>query len=809
MRKVTKHHRSLHIVLVLLAFCIISVFSSMFLQADVHAANTKTGLNQTKLTLNTGKKYTLKLSGISGKVKWTTSKKSVATVSSKGVVTAKKKGTATITARAGSKKYTCRVTVKQPVKSVKLNKKSYTLKKAGAAVTLKASVSPSSANNRSVTWKSSNTKVATVSSKGKVKAVGNGTATITATAKDGSKKKASCKITVKLPVVKAKKISLNRSSATLTSAGSSLQLTTSFSPSGTTNRNVSWKSSNTKVAAVDSKGKVTARGNGTATITAATKDGSKKTASCKITVKIPAVVKVSSVALNRTSATLTARGQTLQLAASVSPSSAANKAVTWKSSNTGIASVDSSGKVTAVANGTATVTATAKDGSGKAASCKISVSISSGSPAPAPAPSTPSTPSNVKTASGTASTSVSISGNGTGFMAGETLQLTASVTPAGATDKSITWSSSNTSVATVDSNGKVTMLAAGDCTITAYAVNWGVPAEYVSTVVKYNWSLERQAQEFQPRAAYNITVTPARTQITGIWLTDNDCDGEIAVTQKMIPVGGTKKVALTLNSAYTNPKNAQLVWTSSDPGIATVDSSGTVTGIAKGYATITVKTQYPAEDGTYPTASTTYRVGAYTYDEILNNLTIDREASLTAHEYLNHIRTTPADRALASFRDQPAVEARIWDEGLMQLATARASRNIVCTMIGGWTSGEKSDRNSLATHGGMQNGYGGSWSTSGTILGRNAARGLTEDHAHMVNQLDSRSYVAIAFVRYSNPSGVNLTSMIVDMSPCSYAEGKQNLANAGVSFLDDMEKSILVPKEQYLDFCRHFGITAG
>lgn len=202
-------------------------------------------------------------------------------------------------------------------------------------------------------------------------------------------------------------------------------------------------------------------------------------------------------------------------------------------------------------------------------------------------------------------------------------------------------------------------------------------------------------------------------------------------------------------------------------------------------------------------------MGAYTYDEILNNLTIDREASLTAHEYLNHIRTTPADRALASFRDQPAVEARIWDEGLMQLATARASRNIVCTMIGGWTSGEKSDRNSLATHGGMQNGYGGSWSTSGTILGRNAARGLTEDHAHMVNQLDSRSYVAIAFVRYSNPSGVNLTSMIVDMSPCSYAEGKQNLANAGVSFLDDMEKSILVPKEQYLDFCRHFGITAG
>ena len=152
-------------------------------------------LNKKSISLNVGKTYTLKASGTKGKITWTSSKKSVATVSSKGVVKAKKKGTAVITAKYGKKKLTCKVTVKQPVKSIKLNKTSATLKK-GKSLTLKATISPSSANNKAVTWSSSNKKVATVSSKGVVKAVGNGTATITVKVKDGSGKKATCKITV-------------------------------------------------------------------------------------------------------------------------------------------------------------------------------------------------------------------------------------------------------------------------------------------------------------------------------------------------------------------------------------------------------------------------------------------------------------------------------------------------------------------------------------------------------------------------------------------------------------------------------------
>lgn len=134
-------------------------------------------LNKKSVSLNVGKTYTLKATGTKGKITWTSSNKSVATVSSKGAVKAKKKGTAVITAKYGKKKLTCKVTVKQPVKSIKLNKTSATLKK-GKSLTLKATISPSNANNKAVTWTSSNKKVATVSSKGVVKAVGNGTATI-------------------------------------------------------------------------------------------------------------------------------------------------------------------------------------------------------------------------------------------------------------------------------------------------------------------------------------------------------------------------------------------------------------------------------------------------------------------------------------------------------------------------------------------------------------------------------------------------------------------------------------------------------
>lgn len=150
----------------------------------------------------TTKKFTVKITPSKAKkrkIQWYSSNKKVATVNSKGVVTAKKNGKAYITARIKSqksKKVRCRVTVK----TKKVSKVSFNTSKAvlqqGKYYTRKPSVSPSYAYNKKVTYKSSNTKVATVNSSGKIYAKGQGTATITATAADGSKKKASYPVRV-------------------------------------------------------------------------------------------------------------------------------------------------------------------------------------------------------------------------------------------------------------------------------------------------------------------------------------------------------------------------------------------------------------------------------------------------------------------------------------------------------------------------------------------------------------------------------------------------------------------------------------
>ena len=268
-------------------------------------------------------------------------------------------------------------------------------------------------------------------------------------------------MTVKIPtVVKVSKLALNQTSVSLTKKGQTYQLKATASPSNATNKSVTWQSSNTKVVTVNSSGNLTAVGNGSATITATAKDGSKKTATCKVTVKIPTVVKVNSVSLNYTDVRLSSKGQTLQLTATVSPSNAANKSVKWTSSNTKVATVSSSGKVTAVANGNTIITATAADGSGKKDICAVTVNI------PKPADPTPTpTPSVVKV------NSVSLNQSSLSLTKkGQTAQLSASVSPSNATNKSVTWSSSNSNVATVN-NGVVTAVGNGSATITATAAD--------------------------------------------------------------------------------------------------------------------------------------------------------------------------------------------------------------------------------------------------------------------------------------------------------------------------------------------------
>lgn len=153
-------------------------------------------LNNKTITLIKGQKKQLKISGTSKAAKWSSSNKAIASVTNKGLVTAKKKGTAVITAKLGKNKYTCKVTVQIPAISstskaiVKGNKIRLTVKR----------------TNQKVTWKSSNTKIATVSKSGMVTGKRAGTCKIYATVLG---KRYTCKITVKKPVAQAKSVWLS------------------------------------------------------------------------------------------------------------------------------------------------------------------------------------------------------------------------------------------------------------------------------------------------------------------------------------------------------------------------------------------------------------------------------------------------------------------------------------------------------------------------------------------------------------------------------------------------------------------------
>lgn len=171
-----------------------------------------------------------------------------------------------------------------PVTGIRVSPESITLTKKDETAQLTAEVTPSYADNKKVTWKSSDEKVATVDENGKVTAVGNGTATVTATTVSGSYT-ATVSVTVKIPV-EIEKLTIEAEKETLTQIGETTELKVKIEPENADEQKLIWKSDNEMVAAVDENGKVTAVGNGTATITVTTEDG-KVTASVTITVKIP------------------------------------------------------------------------------------------------------------------------------------------------------------------------------------------------------------------------------------------------------------------------------------------------------------------------------------------------------------------------------------------------------------------------------------------------------------------------------------------------------------------------------------------
>ena len=251
-------------------------------------------LNASSQNLITGESFTLTATVEPAKttdtVVWSSSNEAVATVSD-GTVTAAKAGTTEITATAGNVKATCTVTVSDPVYKVtdiKLTAAPSRRIAAGKKVKLKASIAPSNATDKSVTWTSSNKKVATVNAKGLVtfkKNAGGKKVTITATAKDGSKKFAKITLTCMKGSVKSIKLS----GKTTVKSGKTTKLKAKVSTkNGKANKTVVWSSSNSKLATVDKNGKVkTVKGKkGTVKLTAKATDGSGKKATIKIKIKI-------------------------------------------------------------------------------------------------------------------------------------------------------------------------------------------------------------------------------------------------------------------------------------------------------------------------------------------------------------------------------------------------------------------------------------------------------------------------------------------------------------------------------------------
>ena len=344
------------------------------------------------------------------------------------------------------------------VTSVTLNSTSMELTE-GESQSLTAVISPSNAENQKVLWMSSNSSIATVND-GVVTAVKQGKAIITAKSDDGGKT-ATCEVTVNAKVYHVESVTLSHASAELTE-GDELTLTATVNPSNASNKSVIWTSSDESVARVIN-GKVLALKSGTATITVKTVDGGK-TAICDVAVNAK-VYPVESVSLDKTSVVLN-EGDELTLTATVNPSNASNKSVTWTSSNESVAKVID-GKVTALKDGLATITVKTVDGN-KTSSCEVVVGI----------------PVSKVTLNYTSLT-LPVEFEHT---------LTAKISPLDASFQTVNWSTDSPNVVNVDQTGNITTISYGKANITAEA--GGVIAVCIVEVVAQAVAVKDYVDEY-------------------------------------------------------------------------------------------------------------------------------------------------------------------------------------------------------------------------------------------------------------------------------------------------------------------------
>lgn len=480
-------------------------------------------IKESDFTLAKGSSKTLTVEGTPAAafdkdaVVWTSSNQNVATVEN-GEVKAVGVGTATIKASLGGKSDTVKVTVDNPLTGITLDQTTLALEKNQSA-TLKVKYTPEdTTDSKTVKWESSDATVAKVDQNGKVTALKDGTATIKATV---GKFTAECAVTVKR--VPLTGISLDKTTLELSKGQSSEALKVIYNPANTTDdKTVTWTSANENIATVKN-GVVTAKAVGATKITATV--GTHK-AECTVTVN----AKLTGIKVTPDKVTVE-KGQTANLSVAYLPVDTTDeKAVTWKSENENVATVDANGVVTAVAGGTTKIVATAKANDKITAVCEVKVPIHT----------------------------ESIVLNKTeikDLLKGKTEKLEVSFVPNNTEDsREVRWTSSDPSVATVDANGTVKALKEGEAVITAETVAGGHKA--------------------------TCTVTVKEIHLTDVMLDEIKNPSELSKGEK-------HQIRIGLNPGNTTD-DITYTFVSSDEKVVSVDKGGMITALKAGKATITV-----------------------------------------------------------------------------------------------------------------------------------------------------------------------------------------------------------------------------
>ena len=574
---------------------------------DVNVKQPITGitLNKKSLELERGEKSkvtaTILPSNADGDktVKWSSNKTSVATVSSDGTITAVAKGNATITATTSNgKTATCSVTVGVPLKSISFENgiKEKTLNK-GENFNLKVIYNPEDTDaSKTITWSSTDTSVAKVEN-GKVTAVGIGETTITATSSNG--KKAECKVKVVNPLV-----SISIKDSTSIQYGQTEKLVVTYNPEDTTDdKTITWESSDKNIAEISADGTITAKNVGTATITAKTTTG--KTANCVVTV-LP--VELNSISIKEQNVTLN-KNENKNLTVTYNPENTTDdKTVTWEVVDTNIVTIDETGKITPVNEGTTTITAKVGD---KTATTTVTVVIPL--------------------------ESISLNETDKKLLKNETLDLSVIYNPEDTTDdKTVEWSSTDEKVAKVE-DGKVTTLASGTTYIKAKVGDKEASCKVSVIVPLTGIKLNKESVEllkgqtdtlittfapedttFVGKASYKSTdesvvtvnedgkLTAIKEGEATITATVKDGENEFnatcEITVNEIPLNTITidKKDFELNVSESEklnvifePENTTddktIEWSSSDESIVSIDNEGIVTANAEGTAIITAK----------------------------------------------------------------------------------------------------------------------------------------------------------------------------------------------------------------------------